>query len=199
MHSDAQMIRRAEVYVDGATGTLTPGDAADAILHSQTTLGSLANVFADAQAYAALRADTVVYRVQMHKKEADGTAGGLMFGTSFVHSGRVGDEYFMTRGHIHANKQRAEYYWCIQGQGVLLMMDEAGACTAEKMEPGSLHYIAGGVAHRIANTADGVLAVGACWPADAGHDYDFVRERGIPVRIKCVNGAPALVRQEEKG
>jgi glucose-6-phosphate isomerase len=70
-------------------------------------------------------------------------------------------------------------------------MDETGKCESEEMASGSLHYIPGGTAHRIVNTGDSVLAVGACWPSDAGHDYVSV-EGGFSVKVKKIDGEPVL-------
>ena len=160
---------------------------------STRTLGQLQGLFADEQARAAMDQDTLVYRVLRHHPVAEGTAGGLFFGTSFVQPGRVGDEYFMTRGHFHSRIDAAEYYWCIAGEGVLVLMDEARRCWGERLEPGTVHYIPGRVAHRLANTGEQALCVGACWPADAGHDYASIAQRGFSARLRCVGGEPALV------
>lgn len=146
-------------------------------------LSELKGVFADEFARASMPQDAVIYTVHSHVAEREGTPGGLFFGTSFLNPGRVGDEYYMTRGHFHRRRDTAEYYWCLQGEGVLLRMDENRRCTAERMAPGSLHYICGHVAHRLVNTGGGVLAVGACWPSDAGHDYQSIEAQGFSARV----------------
>ena len=45
------------------------------------------------------------------------TAGDLKFGTSIVYSGKVGDEYFMTKGHFHTLLDTGEVYYCLSGEG----------------------------------------------------------------------------------
>jgi glucose-6-phosphate isomerase len=89
----------------------------------------------------------------------------------------------MTKGHFHRRREAAEYYWGIAGSGVLLLLDEAGNCTAQAVEPGSLHYIPGFTAHRLVNTGSEKLVVGACWGSDAGHDYGALTTEGFPVRV----------------
>ena len=138
---------------------------------------------------------TIVYEVQSHMAVKDGTPGGLFFGTSNVMPGQVGGEYFMTKGHYHARRECGEYYWCIQGTGALILMDESGKCWFEPMQPGSLHYIPGYIAHRLANTGDTPLRVGACWPSDAGHDYASIAEHGFTARLMNVGGVPTLVQE----
>lgn len=165
----------------------------DGVVSSVKLLSQLENVFADETSRAAMAQDTVVYQVQSQMLVKEGEPGGLFFGTSNVMPGKVGQEYFMTKGHYHAKRECAEYYWCIQGQGALLLMDEAGNTTMEPMFPGSLHYIPGYVAHRLANTGSEVLRVGACWPSDAGHDYGSITETGFSARLMDVDGVPTLV------
>lgn len=166
------------------------------LIHSVRRLGALGGCFEEESVRAAMDQDRVVYRVSALMPVKDGTPGGLFFGTSFVEPGRVGAEYFMTKGHFHQQRDSAEYYWGIQGEGVLILMDEQRRCWGETVSPGSLHYIPGRVAHRLANTGEVTLVVGACWPADAGHDYASIAEQGFSARLKCVSGKPALIPQE---
>jgi glucose-6-phosphate isomerase len=61
------------------------------------------------------------------------------------------------------------------------------------MAAGSVHYIPGKVAHRVANTGDIPLAFLACWPSDAGHDYAQIRATGFSKRMLLRNGEPCLL------
>ena len=67
-------------------------------------------------------------------------------------------------------------------------MDESGECYAEKMSVGTVHHIDGRLAHRLVNTGDEQLHVGACWPTNAGHDYEKVEKMPFSVRIFKENG-----------
>ncbi|MEM9354509.1 MAG: glucose-6-phosphate isomerase family protein [Planctomycetota bacterium] len=161
-------------------------------MNSERTVGDLAGIFENEPARQAMDQSQVVYRVSAHLPVSDGTEAGLFYGASYLEPGRVGDEYFMTKGHFHQKRHAAEYYWGIRGDGVLLLMDEQRRCWGERVTPGSLHYIPGNVAHRLVNVGDETLAVGACWPSDAGHDYATIAELGFSSRIKCVDGVPEL-------
>ena len=55
-----------------------------------------------------------------------------------------------------------------------------------------LHYIPGGVAHRVANTGNSVLSFAACWPSDAGHNYEEIANKGFSARLVEVDGTPKL-------
>jgi glucose-6-phosphate isomerase, archaeal len=174
-----------------AHGVLEP---APEIRETIKTLGQLEGVFQDASAWRAMDPGRVVYRVQAWCPVVEGTEGGLFWGTTLVESGQVGSEYFMTHGHFHAKRDRTEYYATIEGEGALILMDENRKTWAELMSPGSVHFIPPRVAHRVANCGNVPLRFVACWPSDAGHDYEAIRERGFDAQLLNVNGKPKLVR-----
>ena len=149
--------------------------------------------FADAQAVSTADSDRIVYEVDRHQPAAEGTEGALYFGITHIHPGDIGGEFHMTKGHFHANGSRAEYYWGIHGRGVLLLMSRDGETRAEEVRPGSLHYIPGDLGHRLVNTGDTSLDVGACWPADAGYDYGSIAERGFGLRVMRGPDGPRLL------
>ncbi len=165
----------------------------EGVVESTKLLRQLEGVFADVDAFKKLHPDTLVYNVQAHLPVKEGTPGGLFFGTTVIQPGKVGNEYFMTRGHFHATADRAEYYWGVQGEGMLILMDADRNTWAEKMYPGSLHYIPGGVAHRVANTGKTPLIFGASWPSDAGHNYAEIDNNGFSARLLEIDGKPSLI------
>ncbi|MBP3853727.1 MAG: glucose-6-phosphate isomerase [Erysipelotrichaceae bacterium] len=109
--------------------------------------------------------------------------GHLLWGLSVLHPVTVQGECNMTRGHFHQDRQCQEYYWCMQGEGLLMLMDEQGHCWAEEMKEGTLHKIDGTIAHRLVNTGDCDLEVVACWPSTSGHDYEAIEEKPFPIRV----------------
>jgi glucose-6-phosphate isomerase, archaeal len=157
------------------------------------TLSDLTGTFADPAALARLPGDRLAYRVQMWAPVAEGTEGGLVYGVTIIEPGDVGGECFMTKGHFHARREAAEFYWTYEGQGLLLMMDEGRHCRVEQMAPGSLHYIPGGMAHRTVNVGDAALSFGSCWPATAGHDYATIAHDGFSVRVYRDGGGVRVV------
>jgi glucose-6-phosphate isomerase, archaeal len=176
--------------VDWQTGLLQP---AAEVLESVKTLGQLEGAFGDAPAWREMDPTTVVYRVQAWCPIPEGTEGGLFWGNTVVQPGRVGEEYFMTHGHFHRQRDCAEYYATVAGEGALILMDEARKTWMEPMSPGSLHFIPGRVAHRVANVGRSPLHFVACWPSDAGHDYESIRRDGFGARLLEVNGIAKLV------
>lgn len=177
------------VLIDPASGALS----GTAVTEAVRRISDLAGLFADEAARRALPQDQLAYRVQSHLPVAEHTAGGLFFGVTMLEPGLVGGEYLMTKGHFHGRREAAEYYWCVRGEGLLLLMNEQRRCRAEHMRPGSLHYVPGRTAHRTINIGAETLCVGACWPADAGHDYATIAAHGFSARVLCVDGRPRVV------
>jgi len=153
----------------------------------------LESIFSDKKAYAALDAERVVYEVESYLPVPNNTEGGLFYGITTIKPGTVGNEYFMTKGHFHSIRNRAEIYFTVSGEGMLLLMDEKRQTRAEKMTPGSVHYIHANTAHRTANTGDVDFIFSAVWPADAGHDYDTIARHGFSKILVKQNGTPTLI------
>jgi glucose-6-phosphate isomerase len=162
-------------------------------LSNYRKLKEVSSIFQDQEAIKQFSEETIAYTVQSWLPVADGTPGGLFFGATTIRQGKVGNEYFMTKGHFHSMGDRAEFYWGVQGKGMLILMDRDRKVWAEEVYPGSLHYIGGEIAHRLANTGDENLIVGACWPSDAGHDYEEIAVNGFAARLLEVDGKPTLV------
>lgn len=182
-------IKAPQLMTDWATGVVT-GTNAEGV---ERRIADLGGVFADADALALLPPDRLVYRTACVFPVPEGTEGGLFWGTTFIEAGSVGAEYFMTKGHFHSKANRMEVYCAFAGTGLLVLMDMDRNCWAEEMTPGSTHLIPAYTAHRTVNTGDEVLAFGACWPSDAGHDYDSIAESGFSARVMRVDGMPRLV------
>lgn len=166
------------------------------VCKSSTSLGQLKGIFRDQPAWESMNHDSVVYSVQRHDPLGLETSGGLCWGSTTIEPGCVGGEYFMTRGHFHAKRDRCEYYTTAQGTGMLVLMGEDRVASVEPMSPGSLHYIPGHTAHRTINTGDVPLVFWACWPSDAGHDYETIARHGFSVRVMKHNGAPTIIPEE---
>ncbi|MGL4858856.1 MAG: glucose-6-phosphate isomerase family protein [Enterobacteriaceae bacterium] len=153
----------------------------DAVHSKVTTLGDLAGVFADQQAYSRLSPQQEVYRVDMLTSPM--VEGELHTGITHLQAGRVGEEYFMTRGHFHQRREQAEFYFGLRGTGVLLLQTEQGEVRCEQVASGSVHHIAGFTAHRLINTGADILSALAVWPVMAGHDYQALLPQGFRWRL----------------
>jgi glucose-6-phosphate isomerase len=113
--------------------------------------------------------------------------------TTRLYHGKVGDEYYMTKGHFHEVRDRSEVYLTTSGHGRLVMATEDGQYAVEEMRPGSMNYIPGGWSHRSVNVGDEPLVFFAAYIGDAGHDYGTIEERGFPVRVVEGPAGPEVV------
>ncbi|MEW5867018.1 MAG: glucose-6-phosphate isomerase family protein [Bacillota bacterium] len=147
-------------------------------------LSDLAGIFEDEAAFKerVAQEDCVVYEYTRSKTPPE--SGQLCFGTSTIYPGRVGNEYFMTRGHYHARRGTGEVYLCVAGTGVLLMQTRDGQATKVLMSPGVIAYVPPDLAHRTVNTGQEPFICFYCFPANAGHDYEITSSRGFLVRVK---------------
>jgi glucose-6-phosphate isomerase len=157
----------------------------------------LRNQFADRDAYQAMldSDDLLIYEV--HENRRPEIAGELLSGLSIVHPGRVGNEYFMTKGHYHSVRETAEIYYCMQGKGFLLMENEAGDTSVEEFYPGRVVYVIPGWAHRSINAGGEDLVTFFVYPGHAGHDYATIDSQGFRKRVVDQDGAPTIVDNPE--
>ncbi len=137
------------------------------------------------------RGDPVHYEVEEHAVPE--TPGNLMACISRVLPGLVGDEYYMTKGHYHADAGAAEVYLGLRGEGLVLMKTAGGNFRAERMSRGRMVYVPPFWAHRTVNTGRTPLCFFCVYPADAGHNYGDIAEEGFPRRIVRRGGKPAVV------
>jgi glucose-6-phosphate isomerase len=181
------------MQMDWSKGLLAPGAQ---VVESVKTLGQLRGIFADEQVRRKMDPNTVVYRVQAWCPVPEGTEGAQFWGVTVVEPGQVGSEFFMTHGHFHLKRDRTEYYATVGGEGALILMGEDRETRMEPMVPGTLHFIPPNTAHRVANTGKVPLRFVACWPSDAGHDYDSIRNLGFSARLMNVDRGAMLVRSK---
>jgi glucose-6-phosphate isomerase, archaeal len=165
---------------------------------SERRLHDLDGLFLDEPAYArACRAgNPLVYSVQVVVHGSG--PGDLHIGFGRIEPGTVGEEFYMTRGHLHARRETAELYIGCAGRGLLLLQDEAsGGSTAVDLRPETLVYVPGHTAHRTVNTGSAPLTYFGIYRADAGHDYAAVGPTGFAsVVLAGAGGARVLPREE---
>ena len=109
--------------------------------------------------------------------------GHLIYGLSTLYPGVVGEECFMTKGHYHTILETGEIYFCLEGEGYMLMKLQSGAVRVERMLRGTMVYVPPYWAHRSINTGDNKLTTFFAYQADAGHNYGDITEEGFPQRI----------------
>lgn len=163
--------------------------------YSRKTFGEMRDLFA-AGAGASVADGTELYRVCWTGTRGAGAEGALLFGCTTLAPGVVGEEFFMTHGHFHADRTRDEIYLPVSGKGLLVRMDAERRGWVEEMVPGKVMLISGAHAHRVVNTGEEPLVFWASWPADAGYDYGTIRKDGFSVRVLRRDGGVVVVPSE---
>jgi len=162
--------------------------------HIERRLSAMKGQFLDTQAYEAMLAedDTLLYEVYEIKRPE--IAGELLNGLSIVHPGTVGHEYFMTKGHFHTVIDTSEVYYCLKGEGVMVMETPEGEWAVEPLRPNAVLYVPPRWAHRSVNTSPTEdLVTFFVYPGNAGHDYGTIETQGFRKLVVERNGVPVIV------
>ncbi|MFN3227787.1 MAG: glucose-6-phosphate isomerase [Hyphomicrobiales bacterium] len=166
--------------IDPSTGALAAHTG-----RYQKHLSDLRGLYADEDAFERAlndQGDRVVYTVEDVRPQAN--SGDLIFGTTFMEPGQIGEEFFMTRGHIHATANRPETYYGESGEGLMLMESPDGQISILEVRPKVMVYVPPLWIHRSVNTGDEPLVMSFCYPADSGQDYEVIaKSGGMAVRI----------------
>lgn len=150
-------------------------------MHIKRTLTAMRGQFSDQQAYDDImeeEGDILLYEVyQFERPEVDNE---LFLGISVLHPGKVGNEFYMTKGHFHQNLETVEIYHCLKGEGRLVMETPEGEWAVESLRPGRVLYVLPRWAHRSVNTSiNQNLVVFFVSPGHAGHDYGTIEKQGF--------------------
>jgi glucose-6-phosphate isomerase, archaeal len=175
------------------TVNLQDGTIPDAVAVLERRLSDMKGLYADPAAEAALLAeDPLIYQVY-NATDTPHVAGQLLYSTTVIRPGKVGDEYFMTKGHYHAQGDRAELYYGLLGEGYLLLQTPEGEISLQKLTPGAAAYVPPYWGHRTINTGSENFVFLAVYPADAGYDYKTIAERGFASILVERDGQPELI------
>ena len=178
-------------HFDPATGDIAGAPTTERLL------SDLRGCFADRGAYeAALAAgNPLLYRVAS-VEPATGN-GDLHYGVGRLMPGKIGAEYFMTKGHLHSWREAAEFYIGLTGEGVMLLEDEAtGESRLLPLRTNGVVYVPGHTAHRTMNTGPVPLTYIGVYPAKAGHDYSTIARTNFRCVVVERGGQPAMIERK---
>jgi glucose-6-phosphate isomerase len=182
------------VQFDFATGIFAPS-----LEVSERRMSDLAPMYYDQAAVEKIlgEGDRVIYEIRYHPFVT--STSDMSLGVTRLFPGKVGDEYHMTKGHFHERLDQPEIYFCIHGEGYLLLETREGEFRAERWGPGTISHIPPQWAHRVVNTGDDVLFFVASYHLAAGHDYASVVERGFAQVVVEREGEAVLVDNPRRG
>ena len=162
--------------------------------HIERRLSAMKGQFLDADAFQAMLADDDALLYEVYEIKRPEIAGELLNGLSIVHPGTVGHEYFMTKGHFHTVIDTSEVYYCLKGEGVMVMETPEGEWAVEPLRPNAVLYVPPRWAHRSVNTSPTEdLVTFFVYPGNAGHDYGTIETQGFRKLVVERNGVPVIV------
>jgi glucose-6-phosphate isomerase len=162
--------------------------------HVTRCLSSMKGQFRDTGAFEGMlaREDVMLYEVYEILRPA--LEGELLEGISILRPGKVGEEYFMTKGHFHAALETGEVYFCLRGEGRVVMETPEGDWAVETLRPNQVLYIPPRWAHRSVNVSpDEDLVTFFVYPAQSGHDYGSIEKQGFRKLVVEREEIPVIV------
>jgi glucose-6-phosphate isomerase len=162
--------------------------------HIERRLSALRGQFLDPDTYARMLSteDQLIYEVyEIQRPEVEGE---LMMGISIVHPGKVGKEFFMTKGHFHTVLDTSEIYYCLRGEGYMVMETPEGDTSVQALAPGRVLYVTPRWAHRsVCTSRQEDLVTFFAYPANAGHDYGTIERQGFRKLVLDGPNGPEIV------
>ena len=162
--------------------------------HIKRKLSALKGQFHDQQAFDKMLAeeDRLIYEVYEIKRPE--VEGEMLMGVSIVHPGKVGREFFMTKGHFHSVLDTSEIYYCIRGEGYMVMETPEGETSVEALTPGKFLYVPPRWAHRsVCTSRQEDLVTFFVYPANAGHDYGTIEKVGFRKLVVDGETGPKII------
>jgi glucose-6-phosphate isomerase len=171
------------VSLDDGDGAVSPSTL------TKRSLRDLDGFFADTQATESILKtgqDPIIYEVYECLQPSEG--GHLRYGTTILYPGRIGNEFYMTKGHFHLKEESSEVYLGLRGQGLILLQTRAGNSEHVRISKGDLIYVPPGWGHRTVNVGKEKLVFFFAYQADAGHDYESIQKLGFRKLVVQADG-----------
>jgi glucose-6-phosphate isomerase len=90
--------------------------------------------------------------------------------------------------------ETGEVYYCLKGQGFMVMETPEGEWAVEELRPGGVLYVPPRWAHRSVNSGDSEdLVTFFVYPGNAGHDYGTIEAQGFRKLVVEREDGPAIV------
>lgn len=192
-HPDGPAAQPARLIPEIALGRLRGGNG-----RYEKRLPELEGIYRDDAAFSsALRSDSGEPVYWVESSTLDEGDGALTIGISTLQPGAIGNEFYMTRGHIHEKHSSAELYYGLSGRGVMLMETVDGESTAIEITPGVAVHVPGHWVHRSVNVGSETFSTLFCYPSDAGQDYGIIRQAGGMRNLVVRDGSGWTLRSND--
>jgi len=182
------LMRPFSMHLDFKKGELKPNDRTNI-----RKLSDMKGMFLDTESELRIlqREDPIIY--SFSERILPEENGHLQLATTTIHPGKIGEEYFMTKGHYHRRPDTSEVYLGLEGEGYLLTQTEDGNFESIVIQPGVVAYIPPYWGHRMVNTGSKPFIFFAVYPGDAGHNYGDIEKTGFVKILIEKNGKPQLI------
>jgi glucose-6-phosphate isomerase len=182
------MMRPFSMHLDFNTGALSPHDRTNI-----RKLSDMKGMFLDTESELRVlkKEDPIIY--SFSEKVLPEVNGHLQLATTSINPGKIGEEYFMTKGHYHRRPDTSEVYLGLEGEGCLLIQTEKGDFESIIIQPGVVAYIPPYWGHRMVNTGSKPFVFFAIYPGDAGHNYGDIKKTGFVKILIERNGRSLLI------
>jgi glucose-6-phosphate isomerase, archaeal len=155
-------------------------------------LADLKGLFADGAACDTELAQGNPLLYSVSNVEAAQGDGQLHYALGMLLPGKIGREYYFTKGHLHAWRAAAEVYLGLRGAGLMLLEDERDSRVVP-LRQDAVVYVPGHTAHRTINTGREPLLYLGVYPAGAGHDYEAIARRNFRKAVVEQAGRPIVL------
>ena len=181
------LMRPFSMHLDFKKGELKPHDRTNI-----RKLSDMKGMFLDTESELQIlqREDPIIY--SFSERILPEENGHLQLATTTIYPGKIGKEYFMTKGHYHRRPDTSEVYLGLEGEGYLLIQTEEGDFESIVIQPGVVAYIPPYWGHRMVNTGSKPFIFFAVYPGDAGHNYGDIEKTGFVKILIEKNGKPRL-------
>ena len=157
-------------------------------------LSQMKGMYADSEAeHKAINdGDPLVY--EFYELNVPEHEGDIAFGSSITYPGKIGKEYYMTKGHFHTILETAEVYYTLSGEGYMYTENPEGDVQLHRLTPGKAVYVPKRYAHRSINTGTTPLITFFAFRGDAGHDYGTIETKGCrKLVVEAADGKPEMI------
>lgn len=139
----------------------------------RTRLRDIKDIFYDVKAVRDRDDSEAIYKSYLRQNK------GLSYRMVVVNPGKIGDEFYKTRGHFHRNAADTEIYLTLRGNGLLLLQHKrTNRCMFVPLKVGNVANVPPYYAHRVVNIGNEELTILSIFPRTSGSDYKTIREKG---------------------
>jgi glucose-6-phosphate isomerase len=160
----------------------------------EVRLSDLKDFFSDQEAVNKILSKSknpIIY--EYYENSQPEVEGHLNFGITIINPGKIGKEYYLTRGHYHAKEGTAEVYIGLNGEGMIIMQKKDGQFSYLSMKKGVIVYVPPFWAHRTINVGKRKFSFLYIYPSNAGHDYEIIKQKGFAKIIIEENGKTKII------